>query len=73
MGRQISYISYSGLDKDKRIDCLAAIRKAENPPGSTVLDTENLCKINRSTHEDAISCDKQLEPRKFADIGEIEF
>lgn len=73
MGRQISYISYSGLDKDRRIDCLATIWKAENPPESTVLNIDDLCKINRSAHEDALAGDKQREPGKFVDIGKIEF
>lgn len=73
MGRQISYVSYSGLDKDRRIDCLAQIRRIQNPPGSTCLDTEGLCRINRSTKEDARAGKEQRIPGQFVNIGRIEF
>lgn len=73
MARQRYNISYNGLDKEERIDCLAQIRRIQNPPGSTCLDVEGLCKSNRSTSKDAQASKKHRIPGQFVEIGKIEF
>lgn len=73
MGKQFYNISYNGLDKEYRIDCLAQIRRRQNPPGSTWLDVYGLSKSSRSTKEDALLSDEPRQPGKFVKIGEIEF
>ena len=59
MERQVYNVSYNGLDKETRIDCLAEIRGRENPSGYTVLDLDNLRKGSRSTKEDAKNCGEE--------------
>lgn len=73
MEKQIYSISYNGLDKESRIDCLAYIRSLKNPTGSTCLDTEGLCRSSRSTEQDALANGKELEPGKFFKIDKLEF
>lgn len=73
MKNRIYNISYSGLDKEYRIDCLAQIRRTQNPPGSTCLDVDGLCRSNRSTKEDALSSSEPREKGKLVRIGKIEF
>lgn len=73
MERQVYSISYNGLDKESRIDCLAQIRHAQNPPGSTCLDIEGLCKGSRSTRKDADAVKEPRTPGKFVRIGKIDF
>lgn len=73
MKRRLAEVVYNGLDKDQRIDCLEAIRKAANPPGYTVLDIDSLAKGKRSAHEDALNCTEKREAGKFVDLGKIEF
>lgn len=68
MSRQIYNCIYNGLDKETRIDCLAQIRKAQNPTGSTVLDIDGLCKSTRSTKEDAKKVAEKRIPGKFVRI-----
>lgn len=73
MARQIYHIAYNGLDSEDKIDCLAQIRRNQNPPGSTCLDVEGLCKSKRSTREDAQADGEPLEPGHFVKVGKIEF
>lgn len=73
MERQIYSISYSGSDKETRIDCLEYIRQQKNPTGSTVLDTKGLCKSSRSTEEDAKASGRSLEPGKFFKVDKLDF
>ena len=63
--------SYSGIDKKKRIDCLAFIRRMQNPPGHTPLDIDNLCKGPRNTKKDAENSGIPREPGKFVYISPI--
>lgn len=53
MERQVYNVTYNGIDKENRIDCLAQIRREQNPSGHTTLDIEGLRKGSRSTREDA--------------------
>lgn len=73
MERQVYNISYNGLDKESRIDCLSQIRRTQNPPGSTCLDIDDLRKGSRSTKRDAAAVNEPRIPGKFVKIGEIEF
>lgn len=73
MGRQVYNVVYNGLDKETRIDCLAQIRRAQNLPGSTVLDIDGLCKGSRNTRKDADAVKEPRVPGKFVKIGKIDF
>lgn len=73
MEKQIYSISYNGLDKESRIDCLAYIRSLKNPTGSTCLDTEGLCRSSRSTEQDALEKGEELDMREFIKLDKIEF
>lgn len=73
MGKQIYNISYSGLDAEYRIDCLAQIRRMQNPPGSTCVDVDGLSKSCRSTSEDAKANKTPWNPGEFVKLGKIEY
>lgn len=71
--RQVYNVSYNGLDKEERIDCLVRIRRTQNPSGSTCLDIEDLRKGSRSAKEDADRVLHSREPGKFVRIEKIDF
>lgn len=73
MRRRVHEVIYNGLDKKERIDCLAQIRKIQNPSGSTCLDIEGLCKGRRSTKDDVAAVKEKRVPGKFVRIGKIDF
>lgn len=73
MGKRIYHIAYSGLNKDERISCREYIRRLQNPPGSTNISLDGLCRSNRDSKKDALTDGKKLDLSKFVDIGRIDF